>query len=42
MVQDAMILLMVYGSMMIMMFLDEEMVHGLAITKTWLLLIINT
>jgi hypothetical protein len=27
---------------MIMMFLDEEMVHGLAITKTWLLLIINT
>jgi hypothetical protein len=42
MVRDAMILLMVYGSMMIMMFLDEEMVHGLVIAKTWLLLIINT
>jgi hypothetical protein len=27
---------------MIMMFLDEEMVHGLAISKTWLLLLINT
>jgi hypothetical protein len=37
-----MILLMVYGSMMIMIFLDEEMVHGLVIAKTWLLLIINT
>jgi hypothetical protein len=24
------------GSMMIMMFLDEEMVHGLVIAKTWL------
>jgi hypothetical protein len=32
----------VFGSMMIMMFLDEEMVHELAITKTWLPLIINT
>ena len=31
-----------FGSMMIMFFLDEEMVHGLAITKTWLPLIINT
>jgi hypothetical protein len=30
-----------FGSMMIMFFLDEEMVHGLAITKTWLPLIIN-
>jgi hypothetical protein len=30
-----------FGSMMIMMFLDEEMIHGLAITKTWLPLIIN-
>jgi hypothetical protein len=30
-----------FGSMMIMMFLEEEMVHGLAITKTWLPLIIN-
>jgi hypothetical protein len=27
--------------MMIMMFLDEEMVHELLIAKTWLLLIIN-
>jgi hypothetical protein len=33
---------MVFGSMMIMMFLDEEMIHGLVIAKTWLLLIINT
>jgi hypothetical protein len=34
----------VYGfgsTMMMMMFLDEEMVHGLVITKTWLPLIIN-
>jgi hypothetical protein len=31
-----------FGSTMIMFFLDEEMVHGLAITKTWLPLIINT
>jgi hypothetical protein len=30
------------GSMIIMMFLDEEMVHGLVIDKTWPLLIINT
>jgi hypothetical protein len=42
MVRDAMILLMVFGLMMIMMFLDEEMIHGLVIAKTWLLLIINT
>jgi hypothetical protein len=42
MVRDAMIFLMVYGSMVIMMFLDGEMVHGLVIAKTWLLLIINT
>jgi hypothetical protein len=28
-----MILLMVYGSMMIMMFVDEKMIHGLVITK---------
>jgi hypothetical protein len=41
MVQDVMILLMVYGSMMIMMFLSEEMVRGLVIAKTWLLLLIN-
>jgi hypothetical protein len=31
-----------FCTMMIMMFLDEEMVHGLVIAKTWLLLIINT
>jgi hypothetical protein len=31
-----------FGSTMMMMFLDEEMVHGLVITKTWLPLIINT
>jgi hypothetical protein len=42
MIGDTMVLLMVFGSMMIMMFLDEEMIHGLVIAKTWLLLIINT
>jgi hypothetical protein len=42
MICDTMVLLMVFGSMMIMMFLDEEMIHGLVIAKTWLLLIINT
>jgi hypothetical protein len=31
-----------FGSMMIMMFFDEEMVHELVIAKTWLLLIIKT
>jgi hypothetical protein len=31
-----------FGSMIIMMFLDEEMIHGLVIAKTWLPLIINT
>jgi hypothetical protein len=30
------------GSMMIIMFLDEEMIHELVIAKTWLLLIMNT
>ena len=25
-----------FGSMIIMMFLDEEMIHGLVIAKTWL------
>jgi hypothetical protein len=30
-----------FGSMMIMMFLDEEMIHELVIAKTWLPLIIN-
>jgi hypothetical protein len=34
MVRDAMILLMVFGLMMIMMFLDEEMIHRLVIAKT--------
>jgi hypothetical protein len=31
-----------FGSMRIMMFLDEEMIHKLVIAKTWLPLIINT
>ena len=31
MVQDAMVLFMVLVTMMIMMFLDEEMIHGLVI-----------
>jgi hypothetical protein len=30
-----------FGSMKLMMFLDEEMIPGLVIAKTWLLLIIN-
>jgi hypothetical protein len=30
-----------FGSMMIMLFLDEETVHGLVIAKIWLPLIIN-
>jgi hypothetical protein len=30
------------GSMLIMMFLNEEMINGLVIAKIWLLLIINT
>jgi hypothetical protein len=42
MVQDAMVLFMVLVTMMIMMFLDEERIHGLVIAKTWLLIIINT
>jgi hypothetical protein len=36
-----MVLLMVLVTMMIMMFLDEEMIHGLVIAKTWFPLIIN-
>jgi hypothetical protein len=36
-----MVLLMVLATMMIMMFLDEEIIHDLVIAKTWLLLIIN-
>jgi hypothetical protein len=31
-----------FGSMMVMMFLDEEMIHRLVIAKTWLPLIMNT
>jgi hypothetical protein len=30
-----------FGSMMIMMLFDEEMIHRLVIAKTWLPLIIN-
>jgi hypothetical protein len=37
-----MLLFMVLVTMVIMMFLDEEMVHVLVIAKIWLLLIINT
>jgi hypothetical protein len=37
-----MVLLMVLATMMIMMFLDEELVHELVISKTWLPLVINT
>jgi hypothetical protein len=37
-----MVLFMVLVKMMIMMFLDEEMIHMLVIAKTCLLLIINT
>jgi hypothetical protein len=37
-----MVLFMILVLLMIMMFLDEKMIHGLVITKTWLLLIINT
>jgi hypothetical protein len=32
----------IYGLHMIMMFLDEEMIHRLVIAKTWFPLIINT
>jgi hypothetical protein len=42
MIRDTMVLWMVLFMMMIMMFLDEEMIHGLVIARTWLLLIINT
>jgi hypothetical protein len=42
MVRNAMILLMVLVTMMTMMFLNEEMIHGLIIAKTRLPLIINT
>jgi hypothetical protein len=41
MVRDAMVLFMVLVTMMIMMFLNEEMIHGLVIAKIHLLLIIN-
>jgi hypothetical protein len=41
MVRDAVVLFMDLVKM-IMMFLDEEMIHELVIAKTWLPLIINT
>jgi hypothetical protein len=34
MIRDTMVLLMVLVTMMIMMFLDEEMIRGLVIAKT--------
>jgi hypothetical protein len=37
-----MVLFMDLVTMMIMMFLDEKMVRGLVMAKTWLLLILNT
>jgi hypothetical protein len=37
-----MVLFMELVTMMIIMFLNEEMIHELVISKTWLLLIINT
>jgi hypothetical protein len=37
-----MVLFMDLVMMMIMMFLDEEMIYELVIAKNWLLLIINT
>jgi hypothetical protein len=42
MVRDAMVQFMALAMMMIMIFLDKEMIHGLVIDKTWLLLIIKT
>jgi hypothetical protein len=42
MVRDIMVLLMALVTMIIMMFLEEEMINGLVIAKIWLLLIINT
>jgi hypothetical protein len=42
MVRDIMVLFMDLVTMMIMMFLNEEMIHKLVIAKIWLLLIINT
>jgi hypothetical protein len=42
MVRDVMVLFVDLVTMMIMMFLDEEMIHGFVIAKIWLLLIINT
>jgi hypothetical protein len=42
MVRDTMVLFMDLVTMMIMMFLDEKMVRGLVMAKTWLLLILNT
>jgi hypothetical protein len=42
MVRDAMVLFMALAMMMIMIFLDKEMIHRMVIDKTWLLLIIKT
>ena len=42
MVRDVMVLFMDLVTMMIMMFLDEKMVRGLVMAKTWLILILNT
>jgi hypothetical protein len=42
MVRDVVVLFMDLVTMMIMMFRDEEMIHGLVIAKTGLLIIINT
>jgi hypothetical protein len=42
MVRDVMVLFVDLVTMMIMMFLDEEMIHGLVIAKISLPLIINT
>jgi hypothetical protein len=41
MVQYVMVLFVDLVTMMTMMFLNEERIHGLIIAKTWLLLIIN-
>jgi hypothetical protein len=42
MIRDTMVPFIDLVTMMIMMFLDEKMIHGLVIAKTSLLLIINT
>jgi hypothetical protein len=42
MARDGVLLFMDLVTVMIMIFLDEGMIHGLVIAETWLLLIINT